>query len=267
MRPSSVATAKETVPERVAANFAAAGLTLAAGDGNERPAQRTATPPLATAAGIDEAAQFAQSRAGTVSFAVATEDGRIRGYNTAAQHRSASVSKAMLMVAVLRRANDRAIGPDEAGLLNPMITASDNKAADTLYETIGDGGLQAVGRAAHMTHLGLVGALFETRITAADQARFFLRIDRLVPKRHRTYARTLLGGIIAPQRWGIAPVAQSRHYRIFFKGGWRTGITHQVALLERNRRRVALAVLTTGEPSVAYGQTTLAGIAARALAR
>jgi beta-lactamase class A len=246
---------------------AAASLTLAAGDGNEQPAHRDAPPPLATAAGIRSAAKFARTRAGTVSFAVATEDGRIRGYNLTAQQRCASVCKAMLMVAVLRHAKDRALSADEAGLLNPMITASDNKAADTLYETVGDTGLQAVARAARMTQLGLVGALFETRITAADQARLFLRIDRLVPKRHRAYARALLSGIIGPQRWGIAPVARSRHYRIFFKGGWRTGITHQVALLERNRSRVALAVLTTGEPSLAYGRATLTGIAARALAQ
>ena len=118
-----------------------------------------------------------------------------------------------------------------------------------------------------MTHLRPVGAVFETRITAADQARFFLRIDRLVPKRHRSYARGLLSGIIGPQRWGIAPIARSRHFKIFFKGGWRKGITHQVALLERDGRRVALAVLTTGEPSLAYGKATLAGIAARVLAR
>jgi len=172
----------------------------------------------------------------------------------------------MLLVAVLRRAADRPLSAHEAGLLKPMITASDNDAADEIYAAVGDDGLRSVGRAAHMTHLRPVGAVFETRITAADQARFFLRIDRLVPKRHRTYARALLSAIIGPQRWGIAPVARSRHYKIFFKGGWRKGITHQVALLERDRGRVALAVLTTGEPSLAYGQATLAGIAARALA-
>ena len=173
----------------------------------------------------------------------------------------------MLLVAVLRRAANRSVTAHEAGLLNPMITASDNDAADEVYATIGDAGLRSVGQAAHMTQLGVVGAVFETRITAADQARFFLRIDRLVPKRHRTYARALLAGIVGPQRWGIAPVAQSRHFKIFFKGGWRKGITHQVALLERGGRRVALAVLTTGEPSLAYGEATLAGIASRVLQR
>ena len=107
-----------------------------------------------------------------------------------------------------------------------------------------------------------VGALFEARITAADQARLFLRIDRLVPARHRAYARALLAGIVGPQRWGIAPVAPRAPLRRLLQGAaGARGSSHQAALLERDGRRVALAVLTSGEPTVAYGQATLAGVA------
>ena len=137
-----------------------------------------------------------------------------------------------------------------------MITASDNDAADEVYASVGDPGLQAVAQAAHMRNLGLVGALFETRITAADQARLFLRIDRLVPKRHRAYARALLPGDHRPAAVGDrARSPSARHFTVFFKGGWRNGITHQVALLERFGRRIALAVLTSGE-SAADGRAT-----------
>jgi hypothetical protein len=195
------------------------------------------------------------------------EHGRIRGYDVDAQFRAASVCKAMVMVAVLRHAATRPLSAHEQGLLAPMITASDNKAGSELYGEIGgDAALISVAHAAHMTHFGPVGALYETRITAADQARLFLRIDKLVPPRHRAYARQLLAGVIAPQRWGIAPVAAQRHFKIFFKGGWREGINHQVALLERAGSRIALAILTSEEPSFAYGQATLAGIASRVLA-
>jgi len=175
------------------------------------------------------------------------------------------MTKAMLMVAVLRGAASRPLTRREQQLLGPMVTRSSNKAGREVYKHVGDLGLSAVASAARMRHFLPVGALFEARITAADQARFFLRIDRLVPKRHRDYARALLAGIIGPQRWGIAPVAARRHFTAFFKAGWRKGLVHQAALLERGGRRIALAVLTSGEPTVAYGRVTLAGIAARIL--
>lgn len=171
----------------------------------------------------------------------------------------------MLLVAVLRDASTRPLTAREDELLRPMIVRSSNKAARKVYKTYGDASLLAVARAAGMTRFQPVGAVFEARITAADQARLFLRIDRLVPRRHRAYARELLGGITPRQRWGIAPVAERRGFHVSFKAGWRKGITHQAALLERDGRRVALVVLTSGAPDQTYGRATLAGIANRIL--
>jgi Beta-lactamase enzyme family len=223
---------------------------------------------LTTAAGIKTAQRFARSREGVVAFAVLDERSKhVRGLRRTTRFRSASVVKAMMLVSVLRRAGKRSLGDTERRRLRPMITRSDNAAASAIYAEIGPHGVRRVARAARMRRFTPANPWGVSQITAADQARFFLRIDRLVPKRHRTYARAQLSGIIGPQRWGIAPIARSRHFKIFFKGGWRKGITHQVALLERDGRRVALAVLTTGEPSLAYGKATLAGIAARVLAR
>ena len=42
---------------------------------------------------------------------------------------------------------------------------------------------------------------------------------------------------------------------------------HQVALIERGRSRVALAVLTQGAPSMEYSHETIARIAKRVLRR
>lgn len=245
--------------------MAAAALAAAPGTRGEQPAHR-AEGALVTAAGIEAAHRYAAFRPGQVAFAVMTEDGRIRGRNLDLQFRSASVTKAMLLVAVLRGARDRALSAREQALLGPMITKSDNKAANEVYRRLGgDPALLAVARAARMRNFLGVRALYEARITAADQVRFFLRVDRLVPERHRAYARQLLASVIAPHRWGIATVAQQRHFAVFFKSGWRKGIEHQVALLERSGRRVALAVLTSGEPAK-IGRATQAGIAARVLA-
>jgi hypothetical protein len=241
----------------------AAAALLAGGGCNEQPAHRTAPPPLTTVERIRAAERYARARKGSIAFATLDEHGRLLGMNRTVRYPSASVVKAMLLVAVLRKGEPSAA---TRALLGPMITASDNKAALKVYSSVGDAGLYGVAHAAGMRNFFVRGAVFEAQLTAGDQARLFLRIDRLVPKSRRPYARALLGGIIAPQRWGIAPVATGRHYKIFFKGGWRTGIVHQVALLERGGRRISLAILTGDEPSMAYGEATLAGIAARVLA-
>ncbi len=231
-----------------------------------RPAPSAAAPPLTDATAIAAARRFAAGREGDVAFAVLQPSGRLRGLRRTELFPSASVSKAMLLVAVLRRAKGRELTPAEHELLHPMVTASDNDAADAVYTQVGDAGLAAVGRAAGMRRLALAGAWSEAGITPADQARLFLRLDAVVPARHRRYARALLSGVVASQRWGIPEVVARRPgAAAYFKGGWRPGLTHQVALVERGSRRIALAVMTSGGPDMAYDAATIAGIARRVL--
>jgi hypothetical protein len=77
------------------------------------------------------AERYAQARSGTITFAVVDEAGRLHGYQAHAVAPSASVLKAMLLVAYLRRRDVR--GRDleqwERDLLRPMIKRSDNAAA------------------------------------------------------------------------------------------------------------------------------------------
>ena len=223
-------------------------------------------PRLIALGGIGEARRWARRRAGTVGFAVADETGRVRGVNLDHRFFSASVVKAMLALAVVRSARDRALTASERALLRPMITVSDNAAASTVYARVGADPLHRIARAAGMTRFDVGGNWADALLTAHDQARLFLRIDRLAPRRHRGYLRGLLASIVPWQRWGIAPVAEARGFHIMFKGGWRTGIFHQVALLERDEHRVALAVLTSGTDH-GYGRETQSGIAGRVLAR
>jgi beta-lactamase class A len=233
-----------------------------------RPAAIAAAPigpaRLVGVGGIEEAQRWARGRAGTVAFAVAGA-GRIRGVAIHRRYYSASVVKAMLALAVLRAAADRGLTADERALLRPMIVVSDNDAASTIYARVGAGALYAIARAAGMRNFDVGFNWADAQLTAYDQARLFLRIDRLTPRRHRAYFRGLLASIVSYQRWGIAPVAEARGFHVMFKGGWRTGIFHQVALLERDGRRIALAVLTRSADH-GYGRETQSGIAARVLA-
>ena len=216
------------------------------------------------------AAEYAQSRAGSVSFAVTDEAGRVRGYRTRRAVPSASVLKAMLLVAYLNRASvrNRELQDADRALLGPMIRRSDNDTASRVLGLVGGSGVYRVASRARMEHFVLHLPIWgHSEIIARDQARFFRRIDGYVPERHRGYARFLLAHVIPPQRWGIPPVVPDG-YRIFFKGGWGSGtgrVTHQVALLEKGETRISLAILTEFNPSHRYGTATIRGVAARLL--
>jgi len=221
-------------------------------------------------ANVSAAARYAEARAGVESFAVVTERGRLLGRFKERAYPSASVLKAMLLVAYLNRPAVRArpLNDNERGLLEPMIRWSANEPATYFVRLLGRGPLNRLAERAGMRHFQLVISPWGTsKITAEDQARYFARVDLLTPRRHRSYARRLLATVVPSQRWGIPP-ARPDGWKIFLKGGWGSGtgwVTHQVALLERGDRRVSLAILTRRNPSHTYGTETTRGIATRLL--
>ena len=147
---------------------------------------------------------------GSESFALVDSRGRVYGWAPRRAYVSASVTKAMMLVAYLREIGRRAPTASERALLDPMIQARDNDRADSVYAHVGDAGLLRVAGRAHMRHFRTAGYWASASITAIDQARFFLRIDRLVPRRNRAYARHLLSSIVPAQRWGSALRAEGR---------------------------------------------------------
>ena len=211
---------------------------------------------------------YAAQRSGQVSFAVRTP-GAVYGHRGYRTVRSASVVKAMLLVAYLNRAGvrNRPLRAADRALLSPMIRRSDNTAASRVRDVVGYGSLYRLARRAGMRRFAAGGSWGATRVCAADQARLFLNIDRYVVARHRATALELLGSIVPSQRWGIARVAP-QSWALHFKGGWGDGrgdVDHQVALLRRGRGRISVAILTTSNPSHRYGKETLRGVARRLL--
>jgi hypothetical protein len=212
------------------------------------------------------AARWADARAGSVSFALVDSRGRLRSHRGRTTRPSASMTKAMLLVAALRRAGDAPVPRTVRPVLARMVRRSGNRAATAIHALVGDAGLLGVARAARLRRFVPNGTWSEVPIDAADQARLFARIDRLVPRRHRAYARELLETIVPTQSWGIPRVLRPAGFRVLFKGGWRRKLVHQAALVERDGRRIALAVLTDGSPTHEYGRGTVEGIARRLLA-
>jgi hypothetical protein len=211
------------------------------------------------------AGRWAEAREGTVAWAVIDSAGDIHGRHATRRFASASVSKAFLLVAALRRVGGgRPLPPDLARLLGPMVRRSDNDAAHVVHRRLGgDAAIAAVARAARMRRVAFAGGWSNVQVSAGDVARFFHVADRLVPRRHRAYARGLLERV--DQDWGVPRALRRHRWRVLFKGGWRARLVHQGALVERDGERLALAILTDHSPSHEYGRRTLEGVARRLL--
>ncbi len=212
--------------------------------------------------------RWADQRQGSISFAVRTER-RVWGRDATRAVPAVSVLKVMLLVAYLRRddVRGRALRPAERALLEPMIRWSDSVAASRVRDIVGNDGLARLARRAGMRRFRAAPIWGNSIVDAADQSRFLLRLERLVPDRHLRTALRLLGSIVPSQRWGIARV-RPPGWALYFKSGWGSGsgaADHQVALLRRGRRRLSVAIMTTSNPSHAYAGETEEGIARRLL--
>ncbi|MBA2505987.1 MAG: hypothetical protein H0V29_08595 [Thermoleophilaceae bacterium] len=240
----------------------AAALVLPAG----APAAAAPAATYPSIAAVKAAKKYAAERKGNVSFAVRGTDGRVRGLHTEQSFRSASLVKAMLLIADLNRKNRSGLSGADRGRLGPMIRRSSNRKASATFRLVGASGVQRVARLAGMTRFRITCCSWTSaKVTAADQARLFARIDCLAPERHREYAPGLLGGIVSGQRWGIRRAAVRRGWSVFFKSGWTRAVEHQAALLEKGGTRISVAVLTRGNPSASYGRRTQQGIARKLL--
>jgi hypothetical protein len=218
---------------------------------------------------VAAAIAYAHTRAGEVSFAVRSEQ-RQWGWRVTRTVPSASVLKAMLLVAYLDdpRVRDRPLRESDRRLIDPMIERSDNEAATSVLGFVGPAGVDGVARRAGMREFSLDPTIWGlSRIDAADQARFFLHIDREVVPRHRAAAMHLLASVVPSQRWGIGRISLPG-WQLYFKGGWGAGtgeVEHQVVLLRHGAIRLSLAVLITDSPSHEYAKQTLQGLFARLL--
>jgi hypothetical protein len=218
---------------------------------------------------VKAALAYAHARKGEVRFAVRTDD-RLWGYRRTAGVQSASVVKALFLVAYLDdpRVRGRRLRAADHRLIDPMIRRSDNAAATRVLAYVGPARVRATARRVGMRRFRLDRVVWgRSRIDASDQTRFFLHFEAHVVARHRATALHLLRTVVPSQRWGVARVRPDG-WRLYFKGGWGSGtglVDHQVALLRVGDDRVAVAVLTTGNPDHEYGQQTLRGVFARLL--
>ena len=222
---------------------------------------------------IARAEGYLNSRGGHTAFAVVDSEGRLSGIRIHDRFITGSVVKAMLLVAYLRRLHgmgQHRVDSYSNSFLYPMIHVSDNSAATQCWSIVGDGGLYALAHAAGMTDFSVPasapwgGEWGTALLSAADQARFFFDMDKLIPREFVGYARFLLSTIAGYESWGIPAVARPLGYQVFFKAGWRpspdTFLVHQIARLEGHHHTFSMAVMTDGDPDMGYGIDTIQGV-------
>jgi NAD(P)-dependent dehydrogenase (short-subunit alcohol dehydrogenase family) len=229
-------------------------------------------------AGCKAAIDYISHRAGNPTFALKTGKQwcTYRPWHT---EPSASVIKAMILVAYLRRddVRNRGLSSGEQDTLAAMIERSDDSAANYIfYNYVGYGGLDNLASAAGMNHFqthpdprpGCCEYWGRTSIAAGDQANFFLHLGHFIPQKHVSYALQLLSSIDPGYGyWGIADV-NTPGWTKYWKSGWGAGtgwVDSQSILLRRGGMKIGLSILTHNDPDHTYGKNTLRGVAGRLL--
>lgn len=266
MRDEPDGVARAAQAERASGVSAGGASEVSAGGALESTATTQAAVP--TTAAVAAATSWLKHRRGVVGYATIDSGGKMYGYHVDQRFVTASVVKAMLLVAYLR--HNPKPGRWAIRTLTNMIHVSDNDAATAIYRKVGDKGLREVARAAGMTRFWVGGGTWgKAQLTPADQARFFLRMDSLLPSRDVGFARGLLSHISSAQSWGIPAVARPAGWTVFFKGGWRTTnrgqLVHQASRLESHGTTISIAVMTDGDPTMGYGIATIRGVTQRLL--
>jgi beta-lactamase class A len=221
-------------------------------------------------AALASAERFLDERAGHTALAVVNSAGHLAGVRMQDRFETASVIKVMFLTAYLqmRAAQHRGLSEEDRSLLYPMIHISDNDAASAVLDRVGEGAVERVAREAGMSAYepGVEWWAY-SQTDAADQARFFTELEAMIPHQFYGYARELMSTIEPEQSWGFPPVARPA-WQVYFKTGAlpSRGLFGETALLERDGVSFTVSVLTDGDPSMAYGEQTIEGVAERLLA-
>ena len=200
-----------------------------------------------------------RSRAGWSRSRSSTARASSAGESEDRRYAAASVVKAMLLAAEMRRLKQAGEEIDSAtdSLLTAMITMSDNAAADAIYARVGDAGPVRRRRARRDDPLHRRRSLGQ-RPDHRGRHGAVLRRPRSQCSRAATAStrRACSARSIESQRWGI-PAAAGDRWAVRFKGGWLPdhALVHQAAeLRERDGSRSALDRRAhRRQPSFDYG--------------
>jgi beta-lactamase class A len=192
--------------------------------------------------------------------------------NGGAHFYSASTVKAIILAALLRKADDqhRGLTSTEQKEAWSMITVSDNNAATYLWNDVGMAALQHFLNLAGMKHtiLGKNGYWGLTQETANDESlllHLLVTANRVLTNANRNYQLHLMASVTSSQRWGT-PAGVPTSYTVHVKNGWLPlpgygWIINSLGAFTKGSGEYTMDVLTDHNTSMAYGITTIEDIA------
>ena len=161
---------------------------------------------------------WAAGRDGDVAVAVVDTNGVVSGYREHRAFRAASLAKAILLVASLRRDST----PDRSteAALTKMIEESDNGAAYTIFAHVGAKGHARRGRARWDERLRARRRAGSTPASRRPTRRGSSHELRGARAQDGPLAWRLLSSVITIQRWGIPAAAGPAGWKTYHKSGW-----------------------------------------------
>lgn len=187
-------------------------------------------------------------------------------YHSAWHFYAASVVKVTILAALLRKTEEqhRYLTSREAAQARLMITRSDNAAATALWNDVGYHFMQHFLNLAGMRQTELNHAWGLTRITARNETLLLNLLstpNTVLDKPSRSYALNLMANVIASQRWGV-PAGAPADVTVHVKNGWlpypgRVWEINSIGTFTATHRTYMIAMLTYGNPSMAYGVNTI----------
>jgi beta-lactamase class A len=219
---------------------------------------------------------YLATRSGRVSVAVFdATSGATYSYNAGTQYVTASIVKVAILGTLLRQAQDahRSLTSTESSLATSMIEQSDNNAATALWNDVGQG----PGVGAFMSKVGMPsttpgsdGYWGLTSTNAPDQVRLVRTVaypNAVLSNASRAYEESLMRSVTPSQKWGVSggvPASAT----VALKNGWlpRTDgwEINSIGHVSSTTRDYVIAVLTSGDPSMSYGITTVENVSAMA---
>jgi hypothetical protein len=185
---------------------------------------------------------------------------------------SASTVKATILAALLRKADQqhRGLTSKEKSEVWSMISVSDNDAATYLWNDVGMWWLQHFLDLARMTDttLGTGGYWGLTLETAYDESlllQLLVNPNSVLTSGNRSYELSLMGSVVASQRWGT-PAGVPSGFAVHVKNGWLPvpgygWFINSLGAFTRTGQTYTVDILTDRNSTMSYGVTTVQDIA------